>query len=75
MLINYKNNISMFFNMEATKKWVGMFDEMHKKGQLLEYNGCAHLNIDNIAILSPNHRPKPPPSTLTLTENHSGSKP
>jgi hypothetical protein len=42
---------------------------------VLEYNGCARLTIDNIAILSPNHRPKPPPSTLTLTENHSGSKP
>jgi hypothetical protein len=43
--------------------------------ELLESNGCARLTIDNIAILSPNHRPKPPPSTLTLTENDSGSKP
>jgi hypothetical protein len=33
------------------------------------------LTIDNIAILSRNHRPKPPPSTLTLTENYSKSKP
>ena len=38
-------------------------------------NICSHLTIDNIAILSPNHRPKPPLSTLTLTENHFGSKP
>jgi hypothetical protein len=42
---------------------------------LLENNRCAHLTIENIAILSPNHRLKPPPSTLTLTENNSGSKP
>jgi hypothetical protein len=43
--------------------------------QVLESNGCAHLTIDNIAILSPNHRPNPPPSTLTLIENDSRSKP
>jgi hypothetical protein len=42
---------------------------------VLEYNGCAHLTIDNIAILSPNHRSKAPPSTLTLTDNDYGSKP
>jgi hypothetical protein len=43
--------------------------------QHVRNNRCARLTIDNIAILSPNHRPKPPPSTLTLTENDSGRKP
>jgi hypothetical protein len=43
--------------------------------EVLETNGCARLIIDNIAILSPNHRLKPPLSTLTLTESDSGSKP
>jgi hypothetical protein len=43
-------------------------------GDLLEINGCACLTIENIEILSPNHRPKPPPSTLTLTENDFGRK-
>jgi hypothetical protein len=41
---------------------------------LLENNRSAHLTIDNIAILSPNHRLKPPSSTLTLTENDYGRK-
>jgi hypothetical protein len=31
-------------------------------------NRCAHFTIDNIAILAPNHRPKPPLITLTLIE-------
>jgi hypothetical protein len=38
-------------------------------------NRCVHLTIDNIAIVLPNHRPKPPPSTLTLIENNFGRKP
>jgi hypothetical protein len=42
---------------------------------MLESNQCARLTIDNITILSPNHRPKPPPSTLTLIDNYSGRKP
>jgi hypothetical protein len=42
---------------------------------VLEYNGCSRLTIENIEIFSPNHRPKPPLSTLNLTENHSESKP
>jgi hypothetical protein len=42
---------------------------------IVRNNRCAPLTIDNIEILSPNHRPKPPPSTLTLIENNSGRKP
>jgi hypothetical protein len=38
-------------------------------------NRFDRLTIDNITILSPNHRSKPPPSTLTLTENDFGRKP
>jgi hypothetical protein len=53
--------------------WVGILGHVPPKGEdLLEFfvrnNRCARLTIDNIAILSPNHRSKPPSSILTLTE-------
>jgi transposase InsO family protein len=48
---------------------------LHDQDLPVRNNRCARLTTENIAILSPNNTLKPPPRTLTLTENSYGSKP
>jgi len=54
------NVIDKYFNV--------MLSQKEKRGRSCYKSRFARLTVDNITILSPNHRSKPPPSTSTSTE-------